>query len=276
MTDTTNPATGAQPTADVSIIDSIIDNAELITEPEKQPSEPAEPETGKPEDDTPFPKKAVNAISRRDKAIGKLRAQYEAARTELEAIRASQQQATQKQPNANDGAPKEADYKSYAEYLEARADWIAEQKIAAKFAERDSKQKEAQETEQEAAWRNERIAAVDKAGADFSKEYPDVEALYQENIKTLQELPDTHKKALLAADNVPLAFYNLAKEGKLEDLADMSLEDARVEIRVAQLNQPAKPKSKAPAPLAAARGSVAPSKQLESMSGDELLDWINS
>lgn len=275
MTEPATPAIAgadAQPVADANSIDSLIDNA--ATEGAKPESEnAAEQDAGKQDDDTPFPKKAINALSRRDKQIGKLRAQYEAAQAELTKLREAP---ASKATPATDGAPKEADFKSYAEYLEARTEYLAEQKIEKRFAEHAAKTTETAKAQQDTQWQNERIASVDKQSEEFAKQFPEVEAMYHDNADLLQSLPATIKRAFLAADNAPLAFYNLAKEGKLADLADMSVEDAKVEIRLAQMATPQKPKTNAPKPLSASRGSVAASKSLDAMDGDELLAWVKS
>lgn len=247
-------------------------DANTPTEETKLPPENAEQEEAdKPEVEIPFPKKAQNAISRRDKQIGNLRAKYELAQAELNKFR-EQTAPKQTQQVNNDGAPKEADFTNYAEYLEARTEWRIEQALAA----RDAKQTETQQSRDVKAWESQRIPVVDKQADEFAKEFPDSIQMFNDNADLIKSFPENIKRAFLAADNAPLAFYNLAKEDKLSDLADMSLEDAKVEIRLAQMKPAAKPQSKAPAPLSASRGSVAPTKSLDSMSGNELLKWVNS
>lgn len=256
----TPSAENAQPQADATT---------QATEETKLPDENAEPDAGKSDDDAPFPKKALNALSRRDKQIGKLRAQHEQAMAELNQLR----QSTAPKPTQQaTGAPKEADFTNYADYLQAVNNYNIEQK----FAEYGEKQTKTQQADAEKAWENQRIPVVDKQVDDFVKDIPDSVQIFNDNADLIKSFPDKLKRVLLAADNSPLAVYNLAKDDKLADLADMSLEDAKVEIRLAQMKPAAKPKTSAPAPLSASRGSVAPSKSLDSMNGDELLKWVNS
>lgn len=286
MTDTTLPAdAGAQSSANANSIDSIIDNAVTEENTGTANAEPNEADGSKPQPEEAFPKKAVNAISRRDKQIGKLRAELDAARQEAAKFREPPTQQTQNNTQggqlspAKTGIPtklKEGDFSNYADFMEARSEEIADWKIDQKFAERDVKQKETDTSTKESVWRGERATLADKQAEEFLKDHADAQALYDEHADTIRELPQTIKDALLAADNVPMALFNLAKDGKLDDLADMSLVDAKVEIRLAQLKQPEKTQSKAPAPLSSSRGSVASEKSLDSMSGDELLKWATS
>lgn len=286
MTDTNVPApAGAQTSADANSIDSIIDD-HFKSEDIQNTTQKPEGDAGAsdPVTEDPWPKKAQNALSRRDKQIGKLKAELDAARQESAKYREQPSQQTQNDTQggqlspAKTGIPtklKETDFSNYAEFIEARAEEIADWKIDKKFAERDVKQKETEASTKESAWREERAATVDKQAENFLKDHADAQALYDEHADTIHELPQNIKDALLAADNTHLAMYNLAKDGKLEDLADMSLVDAKVEIRLAQLKQPEKPQSKAPAPLSTSRGSVA-SKSLGNMSGKELLKIVSS
>jgi len=265
------PEPAQQPAADAPKPDA------AAKEPPADPN--AEPNEADGDDDRiEFPKKALNALSRRDKTIGKLRAELAAARSANPAATPQPQPQPKPQSPAQppaaqgDGAPKMEDYKNYADYLEARSDWKIEQALAS----RETKQQEAQQQTTEQKWVTERETAVETQAVEFIKATPDALAVVQENADVIDAFPAHIQRALLEADNAPLAVYNLAKEGKLEALASMSPAKAAMEIGRAQAQAPAKPQSKAPAPLAAARGSVAASKSLESMSGTELLQWVNS
>ena len=208
-------------------------------------------------------KKERKAVSNRDRKIGKLVARIE----QLEAMQSQPQAAKQQKPN-DDGAPKESDYESYAEFLEARNDWKIEQKLK----EREGKQEQTFKAEQEKQWVVNRTAEVDKESVEFAKQYPQFNAVIEEHAETIQELPDSIKVQLLRTNNPSLALLNLAESGVLEELGSMSPEDARVEIRLALRQQPTKPpqKSNAPKPLAAARGVVSGVKDPNTMSGREL------
>jgi hypothetical protein len=259
MTDQVPADAGAQPIADANSIDTIIDEAVAET-----PEKPIEPEEVKP--DEPFPKKAVNALSRKDKQIGKLRAQYEQAQLELNQLR-------QKAPlPKTDGAPKESDYQNYADYLEARQDYKLEQKLT----ERDGKQNKTQQDFQEQAWFSQRSIEVKAQSDKMAQEIPDYTAVFEEFGDVVDEYSPQLQRFFLEADNAPLAFYNLAKEGKLEELAHMSLAKAAMEIGRAQTQAYTKQKTKAPAPLPASRGSVSQGKKLDDMNGTELRSWMRA
>lgn len=271
MTDTTSPATGAEAQAlpDANPIDTFIDEA-IETDAKPEGEQPEE----KPEAETPWPKKAENALAREKgkSAKYKFQAQQERERTAQLETRLAQLEQKVTPKAKTDGAPSEKDFTNYADYLEAKNAHAIEQK----FAERDSKQSETQKTAQYKAWENTRINEVDRQAAEFTQAVPEIEALYAEYAEELQELPLTHKQIFLESDNAPQAFYNLAKEGKLEALASMSPARAAMEIGRAAAQAVIKPKTNAPKPLPASRGSVASSKSLESMSGDELLKWVYS
>jgi len=261
------PADNAQPQADAPQAE-VSNEAEAQQEPTTETQETPDADNSD-DDNVVFPKKAINALSRKDKQIGKLRAQ-------LEQLKAMQQQATTQpaQPQVKqsaDGEPNIADFDNHIDYLEARAEWKLEQKLK----EREGKQEQTFKTQQEQQWISQRVDEVDKQSEDFAKEYPQIIAITQEYAETIQALPPQIKLALLKADNPPLALLNLATSGVLDDLGDMSLEDARVEIKLALKQQPQKPKSNAPKPMASARGAVV-NKSLDNMSPEELVKKFKS
>lgn len=269
MIDTPTPETGGDAQAAPDAIEAIFKVAEIPAgeKPQEAPKE-GEENTAK-EEDTPFPKKAVNALSRRDKQIGRLRAEKDQMAAELNKFREA---AAPKLTPANDGRPKEADFNNYADYMEAVQDWKIDQKLTTQKTENKATQDAA--TNQQ--WVHDRSQAVDKQAEEFAKEYPDIGELFNSNEALVKSFPREIRMALLEADNAPLAFYNLAKEDKLADLADMSLVDAKVEIRLAQKMQPAKPKTNAPKPLPASRGSVPASKPLEKLTAREAHQLLSS
>lgn len=238
--------------------------AEVQTPTEEATEQPDAPSSDG--DNVVFPKKAINALSRKDKQIGKLRAQ-------LEQLKAMQPQAKPEPAKpADDGAPNESDYETYAEFLEAKTDWKMERKLA----EREAKNATTQQVEQDQQFLRHRVEEVDRQSEEFAKEHPEIVSIAQEHAETIGDLPQNIKLALLTADNPSLALLNLAKSGVLEELGDMSLEDARVEIKLALKQQPEKPKSSTPKPLSQTRGIASGGKDLTSMTPDELLKWVKT
>lgn len=272
MTDTVAAVIAeAQPEADANSIDTLIENA-AKEQPTEEPAEPPAPEA---EPEVAFPKKAVNAISRRDKQIGKLKAEAEHWKKQAEEAAKANPKSTQDKTD-NPGEPQEKDFVNYHDYIRALNKYDNEKLLEKTLTEREGKHKETQASEREMAWEAERIKTVDKQAEEFAKLHPEVTQMYEEYSDVIAAYPKEIKKALLAADNAPLAFFNLAKEGKLESLAEMSLVDATVEIRLAQMNQPVKPQTKAPTPLPASRGSVAATKSPTEMSVEETLRWLKT
>lgn len=275
MTDQTIPANaGAQSSADANSIESIIDNATTpaTSEPTETPeAEPSEPQAAEAKPEEAFPKKAVNAISRRDKQIGKLKAQWEQAQAEINQLR---QQAPQAAPNkpVNEGEPKESDYQNYHDYMRA----VQKYDLGQEIAKLHGKQQETQKTAQDKAWIDQREQAVMQKAQEIAKDNPEIIALIEEHADIADDFSPELQRLFLEADNAPLAFYNLAKEGKLEALASMSLAKAAMEIGRAQTQAPTKPKTKAPTPLPASRGSVPSGKSLDDMSGGEIRSWLRS
>lgn len=276
----------AQPQADANpnSIESIVDNA--VIESNTKPDDIA-----KPEDDQPKELNAADELeklrrakARDDRKIGKLTAikyqlQKEAdeAKVQLSKYQTSRQ-GTDLSPEKT-GIPTKLDsnkFSNFADFLEARTEEIADYKIEAKLLERDGKQTQAISEAKDQEWLLDRSMVVDKQADEFAKEVPEIVDIFNRNAKTIKEYPQELKKALLAADNAPLALYNLDKEGLLEELADMSLEDAKVEIRLAQMKPIVKPKTNAPKPMPAARGAVAGSKRLEDMDGDEIRQFMRA
>lgn len=270
--------------------------AEHVNAP-AQPAAPAEEiidvtpgaDQAKPEDAPEKPKeltpeeeldKLRKAKARDGRRIGKLTAQKYQALKEAEELRTKFAAAAPQQGGelsvAKTGIPTKlnpASFANYSEFIEARSEEIADYKIDKKLADYDTKQKQSQQSQQESVWESQRATAVDKLGDDFVKEVPDAIAVFNEHAATIGNYSPELKRAILTIQNPPMALYNLAKDGMLEDLADMSLEDARVELRLAEKREAVKPKSKAPIPLTTSRGSVPSGKDPSQMTDAEFNTW---
>lgn len=226
-------------------------------------------------DDVVFPKKAVNAISRRDRQIGKQKAELSQLRAEIARFQAMQQQPQQAQPQAqtpkqSNGEPNIADYDNHIDYLEARAEWKLEQKLK----ERDTRNEESTQRARLEQYKVERESHINQTAEKFFSEVPDAKTTLEEYGDVIRSLPDGIVGLLYEADNAPLVLYNLAKSGKIEDLENMSLAKAAFEIGRAEAQIPQKPKTKAPAPLPTLRGSAQGIKNLADMSPEEALKQL--
>lgn len=216
-------------------------------------------------------KKIKNAISYRDKTVGKLRAQLEYERKQVEALKARQV----------GPAPKEEDFegKPYGELLTATA------KHAAKEEAHNEKVAEAEErvSQVEAAAREEAKAAVDTDAEVARKVFPD----FEESIEKLATakradgqavipLAQAVQSAIEMSDNPAHTLYAISKEpGALEYLNSLPAIKAAMLVHDFSLkaaNLPRiKTKSDAPTPVAAARGTAPGSKSIEQMSPQELI-----
>lgn len=228
---------------------------------EVTPAEPHEPE------DVPFPKKAVNALSRRDKQIGKLQAQLAADRAELAKYREVQKPV--------DNSPKEESFDNYGEYLKAIARHEAKQELS----QSSKQQEEKATTAQQEAWMAQREGNAIERSKVAMETIPDYKQLFMENVDILQSLPPHLANAFMELDAPDMAFYALAKEGRLDALFDMSPIRAAAELGKAEARgetlSKAKQITKAPAPIEGLKGTGSSTKSLDTMNSKELLDWLN-
>lgn len=245
---------------------------------------PAEPETPADSDNVVFPKKAVNAISRRDKKIGKQQAQIEQLKQRLQEIEKS---ATVKQTASP--APNENDYASYGEYLAALATHAAREERSAARSEEAEAQREETSKQLETATaelRSARAEVITESGYQAQAAIPDFKevidsASVMENGRPRLPLNETAQEAFLeAGEDAAYALYSLAKEGILEDLNEMSLARAAMTISrhvdKGRALSKAKTETGAPPPVTRGAGTGKGGKNPTDMNGDELMAWINS
>lgn len=241
----------------------------VVEEVTKEPQEDDKPseQADDTEDNTPFPKKAVNAISRRDKIIAKERAEKAAMAAELERFRSTSQAQPQKQSVSND-SPKEDDFETYGEFLEAKV----LHKIKTEQAADAKATQDKQVSQQEQMWQAQREQEIVTKVNAHKDSVPDFANVIEANADIADEFPPHIERAFLEADDAAMAFYNLAKDGKLEALLTMSPYKAMMEIAKAQEpRQSLKRVSNAPQPISSASGKGNSSKSVNDMTGEELL-----
>lgn len=240
-------------------------------ETEKADESQADPENQEDTEETnvPFPKKAVNAISRREKQIAKLRA--EKAALEAEVSRYRQPQANPQQNQNVSGEPSEDDFDNYGDFLEAKI----LHKLKAEKAKEETSNIEQQTAQQRSVYEQQKeTELMDKMQVHVSK-IPDFKQVIELNADIADEFPEHIVQAFYEADDGALAFYNLAKDERLESLLTMSPAKAIMEIAKAQLEPTLKRVSNAPNPIPASRGSMKTQKSKEDMDGEELLKHFN-
>lgn len=251
------------------LIDSVLaDSHADPVEAENQAEEAVEQESepGAAESEVAFPRKALNAISYRDKKIGKLR---EGKERDLQQIQQLHEEIAKLKGSED---LKAENFKQYDDFLEEKI--LRKHELKERERELSLHQANQQNTDQQ--WLVERGDALDQASAEVAKSLPDFEALVTKHGKTISGFPADVKRSILEADSSEaiIAFYNLAKEGRLEELAHMT--PFQIGVTIAKSQSPLKkPLSNAPAPLSSAKGRGG-SKTADAMDADELLKWVYS
>jgi hypothetical protein len=254
-------------------------NEQTQTEDISQDQVDGSPKDGAEDDDSvTFPKKAINALSRRDRTIGKLRAQSYEKDSRIAALEAQIAQysnsaaTTSKQPHVSQNAPKEEDFDNYGDYLKASIRHDLAQEQASKAQEQKSVESDAKIQE----WVAMRETEIAQSMDTHKTAIPDFEQVVAAHVDIADEFPPAIAQAFYEADDPALAFYNLAKEGKLEQLSTMSPYRAAMEIAKAQSKKPVVNKvSSAPDPIKAPVGVGRQSKSLWDSSGDEIIKKLN-
>lgn len=276
----TAPA-NAQPQADAPKIAETEELPQETTEGGESDKSDAEP----PED--PFPKKAVRAISRRDKKIGKLQAELDQARREASELR------SRAAPAAIEAgkAPEESEFETYGEYLAAVARHEARKEFTESRSKADAERAESAEAEaksKEQEIKEERRAAIDENHIAAVAAFPDFEKLFEKNATLIgadgvARIPVSSnlRSALEESDNGAFALYSIWKDGVLDEMNELSLAKAAMMVRdherkALELSKPNKISS-APEPASYSRGAAASaSKPLDRMTPDEIREWLRS
>jgi hypothetical protein len=244
----------------------------VVTEqPEAEVEENAETEANEEVvADDPFPKKAVNAIHRRDKQNTKLRAQNQELMQRLEALESAQPK------QVENSVPSEDDFDTYGEFLRAEMKYQLKEELG----QREKSNQEQHTQYQQEQWVSESRDRVSTQLQEEAARIPDLANVWQENGDILDALPPHVEMALYEADNAPLAIYTLAKEGKLEALATLSPARAAMEIGQAQVRADKhvnahKKVSNAPTPMTSVKGTGSTSKTVDQMNTEQLLKWVD-
>ena len=151
-------------------------------------------------EDVPFPKKAVNALSRRDKQIAKLRAEMAAKDAELSKYRQPQAQ-IQENKVSTDSAPNQDDYEDYSDYLEAKI----LHRMKQEQKERESALNQQAETSKQQIWEAEREQVIAKNAENHKAQIPDFAKVIEEYADVADSLPPEIQRAFLEADDAALA-----------------------------------------------------------------------
>lgn len=253
--------------------------------PEGEVTDPAsaEEDISKKPDDELTPEQLAKRERNRQSHLNSKLAQQRRINRELEA-KLSQTEQSKMQPQSQDlqnGKPDINRFAKFEEYTDAYADWILEQKLSAQT----KKTEETQKTHQVDLVKTQRAQEISAHEAEFAKQAPEYETLLGQNQEffspqNLKNEPEI-VQGLLDTDNPTLALFALMKEGRLNDLYDLSptklaAELAKAEIRGESYLKQTKPTTNAPAPLSPARGNASGSKPFSSsMSWPEMKKELN-
>lgn len=268
-----------EPTADAPETETVetTENQEATTEATEKPPELTLEEKYR---------KAENKIRHDREKIAKARAKAERLAGENASISAelTRLKAERENKAAEPAYPKMEDFDSVELYVQAVAKHEAQShnRPAPKEAGLTPQQQQEQIAVQ-ARLRpvtvdanGEPMAAIDVEAAKFAELVPDAAEAFEEAMDTLRDLPQHTQRMLVLAQNGPQAVYNLHKEGRLEYLGYLPPEIAALEIQRAGSTGARAAVSKAPTPIAAAKGNVAGVKSPDNMSSKELMKWVNS
>ena len=235
---------------------------------------------GEETDDTPFPKKAVNALNRREKQINKLKAANQQYMQDLQQLR-QQMESFQAQFNAPK-EPNQNDYDDYDKYVKDLAIYHSGkgQDKQESLDPEQIKQQAYQEAQQAVYLQQREQATIEKAN-EYIGSIPDYKDVIMEYEDVFDEMPDATAAAFYQAEDPAIAFYAMAKDGIAESLLNMTPQQvayavAKYEMKGKEiLKQRANKVSQAKPPIQGVRGSGGLSS-LDDLIAKDPLAWLNS
>ena len=257
------------------IEEGVVEQPEEAEQPEEveEVEEQADNQEGHSEEahEEVWPKKAANAVSRLKKEKAEYRRQRDEMRAEIERLKAMKIE--------DPAEPKEEEFDNYSDFMDAKATFRAEQVLNNRDRTQNEQRVESLQTQSERLYIEERSDVFESRLDELKQSAPDYQEVEAYAEQVVVSYPDNLKKAILAVDNAPKALYNLAKEGRLENLAYMPIEAAMAEVVQAQYRDsagvqprqaPRKTVTSAPRPIKSVSGTGKQSKQLHEMSADDV------
>lgn len=236
-----------------------------------QTAEPA------PADEQDKPKVDHDKIQRR---IDKLtrekyqaKAEAEAVRREVEALRRQVEETRPRQIQQAQGEPKIEDFQNLDEYVAAKAEYVADRKLAAAFEQREAKQRETDTAKSQQAqadqWSKRMASAAEKT--------PD---LYEVIESASAPLTRAMADAIMDSDIGPQVAYYLAQNPeeaeRLAGLSPSSVARAIGRIEAKLESDAVKPKSAAPKPVDPVGSRSSASGMPDPMNTKAYIDWANA
>jgi len=249
------------------------------SEESKVESQEVQEEIAEPEDDTPFPKKAVNAISRREKKIEKLRAENEQLKVQLQQTAPKEQVSPVKESEAQkkDTAPNPDDFESWDDYLQAKVEYGVTKALEA----RTSQEKQSEFFRKEKEYYDQRVKEFNSKEDAYYDTISDFEVMSKRFEKDVAEnLSVDVRRAIMDSEDGPLALYTLMKEGRIDELEDMDGRQAlrflaKAEVRGQKYIENTKKVSSAPRPIQSVKGTGTYKKDVSEMTPDEIRKKYN-
>lgn len=255
------------------IVTSATQEAQQGEQPQAPESAPETTQADTAEDDQEhkLPKGVQKRIDRLTREKYRHQAELEVARRELETLR--NRQPEQRQTTTQEGAPKAEQFSSYEDFLEAKAEWKAEQKVAEVLSRQaESNKRQSAQAEQS------------KLQQSWEKRVDEAIGIYDdfEEVALSPDVPitDTMSQAILRSEKGADVAYYLGKNREVAaQIAGMDPLSAAIAIgRIeATLARPAAKKATgAPPPINPVGSRSAPAKDPEKMSTEEWMKWRNS
>ena len=275
--------------AEVDVVDSVEGGSIEIKKVETDTIESDDSDTAEQDDsaeqgsetedktdgDEKWPKKAVNALANAKKQASKYREKSELLTREIESLR----QTANNTLKFDVPEPNENDFETYTDYIKAHSKWSVKQGVAESRQEQVQDRLKDLEGQHQTVYKQEREAHISGKAHENASKYSDYVDVIQRADPI--QLSNDVENMFLALEDAPLAYYNLAKEGRLEMLSRMPIEMARIEIIQAQYrhNVPTgktKQISDAPPPISATKKGVSYDKKpLAKQSWAELQKSLN-
>lgn len=244
---------------------------EVIQDPNTQEdvsNEGEEPEGEEQPKFDPFTDERVTRkVTRLERTIGKKHAQYKEMQERVQQL---EKQLAEQQPKEAQEAPALEDAVSVEKWVQDSINYALQQNQSQKPENRQDPEqlrKEAYEQAQYQLQMQQRQQIIGQKLQEVVKTHPDYQDVLEENADIIDDLPVAIQDVFKFSDNPPLAMYNIAKSGQLEQLAYMNPYQAANVIAAAAQQQP-RPVSKAPAPMKGNTG--ANTGNTTNMSGREL------
>lgn len=274
----------AQGTGDV--IDDLVDaeiaknadaNADMEDEDEVETKETEVENQGENADDDGGEvdkemKTIKKALSKKNRYIDNLRSRNRALEQQIQKLRETK-------PELGE-APKMEGFESVLDYVRAQN----QHDLKTELSNQRSEMQIAALEQQKAALKIEQEERIGQETAELVSTNADAKAVLQKNLAVIQSMPKHIEELLYEVDSPSVAAYALAKEGRLEQVYNMSPQIAVAELVAAQfrgqqyLAQGQKQAvSKAPKPMEASKGTGKVGSTISSKTSPEkILKWLDS